>query len=307
MARPGDWIQTRRTSPQFWILQGISILFVVGADFYWINSGDGSIGPAPVWVILVTGLTAFVAAIGIYVTDIRIPRAVRLTPTCIEIRTRFGRVLRLPRETARLAASWPSSFGNLRSPAVRGWVGLDPDQFSLIRQAAGPDDQSERLRGITLEADPVEHLKAIIASTKRIPVSEMRSSPGFMPTPIARPLGTAVAFFAPFFLLLTALLLWLNTSRPGYFGPNWVVWFLFVGMVLLWTPLIWSVGVGMTSFGIALSEEGVLHFGRPLRGPFALQRTLSWASLREPKLESSTWPFDLTTCVISSWDSFSAA
>jgi hypothetical protein len=113
----------------------------------------------------------------------------------------------------------------------------------------------------------------------------MRGSPGFRGTPVLRPVAVAGLYFVPVFSLIIAFTIWLNFSQPGYFGPTWAVWPLVAFAIVLVVVMVWFVGVGSTTFGIAVSNEGVVVFDRPLRQGIALKRTIPWAALSGPKLQ----------------------
>jgi hypothetical protein len=279
------WIRTQRTNPQPWIFLAVSLLFVLAGDYFLATSGAPTVEGVPTWVIPASAILLTVVAIQLYVFNVRRPRAVRLTATAIEVRTLFGGLIRIPREQARIGESWPAGFGSLKSPNLKAWVALDPNQFSHFRDsesARAPSVHSDR---IAADEGPVERLRKLIAATAQVPVHEMRESPGFRGTPVVRPVTEAGLFFVPAFSLIIAFTIWLNFSRPGYFGPAWAVWPLVAFTVVLVVVMVWFVGVGSTTFGIAVSNDGILVFDRPLRRGIALKRTIPWGAVSAPKVQ----------------------
>lgn len=119
----------------------------------------------------------------------------------------------------------------------------------------------------------------------RIPTDEMRATPGFLPTSLRGPVVLASLFLVPGFVVVSALTIWLNYSRPGYFGPSWAVWILISFGALLFGGLVWFAGVGMTTYGISVGEEGITVYDRALHRGVALARTLSWDSLTPPQMQ----------------------
>ncbi|MCI4321034.1 MAG: transmembrane protein 268 [Thermoplasmata archaeon] len=134
--------------------------------------------------------------------------------------------------------------------------------------------------------DPRERIMATLAATKQVPVEEMRAIPGFLPTSLRRSVAIAGAVFVPIMSLVSAYVVWLAVSRPGYFGPAWAVGLLLALAVFLTAGLVWLTGVGMSTLGIAPGDEGVMVFDRPLHRKIALRRTLRWQSLKDPSLEN---------------------
>ena len=157
------WIPTQRTNPQIWIFLAISLPFILAGIFLFDGPGGASLGPVPVWAIEDAVIVAIYLTLQLTAVNSRRPRAVRLTPAAIEVRMLFGGVRSLPRESARLRASWPAGFGNLRSPVLTAWVALDPNQYSIIGPATR-DDHPDSADAI----DPVAVMTAVVRSTVRV-------------------------------------------------------------------------------------------------------------------------------------------
>ncbi len=127
-----EWIRTERTSPQTWLVFSVSLAFVLGAVYVLATGGLGVVAGVPAWLIPSVALLAAFWAIQLYVLNVQRPRAIRLTTASIEVRTLFGGLVRVPRDSAIIRPSWPSDFGNLRSPTLPAWVGLSPKQLSFL-------------------------------------------------------------------------------------------------------------------------------------------------------------------------------
>jgi hypothetical protein len=278
------WIPTRRTNAQIWVFLAISLPFVLSAVYLFATSGFPAWGGFQTWTIPAAVLLIAYFALELYVVNSRRPRGIRITPANLEVRTLFGGLVKVPRETARITESWPTGFGNLNSPALRAWVSLDPVQFASVQAAAKVPLKTVGEARIQVEESPASQMQRYADSVSRLPIGEAYRVPGFMRTPLGRPVGWACLYFVPFVGALTAFVLWLNASSPGYFGPSWVLWTLIAFMVLLAALIVWFVGVGLTTLGIAIDNEGVTVLDRAIRRGIALRRTLPWDSIRNPRL-----------------------
>jgi hypothetical protein len=123
-------------------MSALSLAFGAAAVYVLANGDFGSTYGIPTWVFPAAVVIAAFAWTQSYVLNVRRPRAIRLTPDAIEVRTLFGGLVRVPREGARVWPSGPSRFGYLRIPTRRTWVVLSPIQLSYLWKELHPTPDS---------------------------------------------------------------------------------------------------------------------------------------------------------------------
>jgi hypothetical protein len=141
--------------------------------------------------------------------------------------------------------------------------------------ARGSERSSSSRRLESMELSPGQTL---------IPKTSVAQTPGLIRTSLTGPVLLACLFFVPVLTVAAALGLW-GLSAHHYLTPN-VGAFVVAFVTVLAAGLVWLIGVGMSSIGVVVDDEGVVVFERVIPRGKALRRELTWQSLRNPRVMS---------------------
>jgi len=108
---------------------------------------------------------------------------------------------------------------------------------------------------------------------------------GFLRTPLRRPVLWACLLFVPLMAAVLSFGLWVG-SIDHYLTP--VVEIVLIAFVApLIAGVVWMVGVGLTSIGVAVEDGGLVVFERVIPRGKALRRVLTWESIRNLRVSGS--------------------
>jgi hypothetical protein len=124
-----DWVFAERISPQLFIGSGFVFLFILPMIGATLQAG---LTPISLYEVILMALLVFWVGLTTFVLELRCPKAVRSTPSTLEVKTRFGRVVRIPREKAELSTSWPDRWGSLKRPGRSPAMFLTPRQYDAL-------------------------------------------------------------------------------------------------------------------------------------------------------------------------------
>ena len=119
----------------------------------------------------------------------------------------------------------------------------------------------------------------MLARNVPVETESLKDQPGMMRTGLRRPLAQACAFFVPVMALVIGGTAWWEVSQ-GRLAP-WEAGVLAASGCLLTLGLVWFAGVGLTTYGIAVSEKGILVFDRTVKRGRVLRWSMEWGEMRE--------------------------
>lgn len=151
----------------------------------------------------------------------------------------------------------------------------NPPATSLPLREYGQPAPDPRLYGSTPPG--IERVRRAYRGAERRPSRELEARPGVIRTPLLRPVLVSGGMFLGVLGVLGGLLVWWQISRGQLSTAGGVALVAFA--LLFGTFLTWMTGVGMTSIGIALTDQGVDVLERSLRPGRGVRRTIPWADV----------------------------
>ncbi len=122
----------------------------------------------------------------------------------------------------------------------------------------------------------------MLARWKRVEKDSVVGLTNLQRTDVTRTVGFAALFFVPAMGAVGGATLWVEFAN-GTFPLTVVIGFA-VFLAVFTLGLTWLAGVGLTTYGVAMSDAGLTVFERTIRRRFLLQWTLEWEKMKEAQL-----------------------